>query len=75
MTALRSKAVAIDPPPDGAIGIRELLERFERFAQADELVTPPENGAVGIKALLDRLGGLAKTGYFTAGKDGDSEDR
>ena len=63
---LRSRAVAIDPPPNGAIGIQELLNRFERFAEADELVDPPEDGAVGVRELLARLANLADGGYFSS---------
>ena len=37
-STLRSHAVAIDPPTGGAIGIQELLDRFERFAAAEKLV-------------------------------------
>ncbi len=32
---LQDIAVAIDPPPDGAIGIRELLDRLDFMAKAD----------------------------------------
>ena len=63
---LRSKAVAVDPPTDGAIGIQELLRRFEAFTAADELVDPPDEGAVGIHELLARLAYLADAGYFSS---------
>ena len=63
---LRGRAVAVDPPPAGAIGIQELLSRFESFAEADELVDPPQDGAVGVRELLARLGDLADAGYFAS---------
>ena len=34
-SVLHDIAVAIDPPPDGAIGIRELLDRLDFMAEAD----------------------------------------
>jgi len=47
---LHDIAVAIDPPPDGAIGIRELLNRLDFMAEADffspnreTLDVPPPN--------------------------------
>ena len=72
---LRSKAVAIDPPPSGAIGIQELLNRFERFAEAGELVDAPKNGAVGVRELLARLGNLADGGYFSSPNAEESEEQ
>lgn len=62
--ALQSRAVAVDPPPAGAIGIQELLRRFESFAEADQLLDPPQDGAVGVRELLARLANLADAGYF-----------
>ena len=74
IASLRSQAVAIDPPPEGAIGIRELLARFEGFAAAGELIDPPEKGATGVRELLHRLGNLADAGYFSPTKRPDSEE-
>jgi hypothetical protein len=69
---LRQRAVAIDPPPEGAIGIQELLSRFEHFAEANDLTDPPADGQVGVRELLARLGNLAEAGYFSPAPD-DSE--
>jgi hypothetical protein len=74
LSTLRSRAVAIDPPPDGAIGIKELLDRFACFAEAGELVDSPENSAVGVRELLDRLGNLADAGYFSSTTGSDDPD-
>lgn len=72
--ALGGRAVAIDPPPAGAIGIQELLSRFESFAEADEFLHPPQDGAVGVRELLARLGNLADAGYF-ASSEAESSKR
>ena len=63
--SLRHRAVAIDPPPEGAIGIQELLSRFEQFAEANDLTDRPAEGQVGVRELLARLGNLADAGYFS----------
>ena len=73
--SLRERAVAIDPPPEGAIGIEELLGRFERFAEAQALTAPPEKGPVGVRELLARLGNLADAGYFSTTRDEEQEDK
>ncbi|MDA1324553.1 MAG: hypothetical protein O3C34_07390 [Proteobacteria bacterium] len=73
--SLRKQAVAIDPPPVGAIGIEELLGRFERFAEARALTDFPESGPVGVRELLTRLGGLAGAGYFSPSKDDESDEK
>lgn len=65
VAGLHGQAVAIDPPPAGAIGIQELLSRFERFAAAAELEDSPDAGAVGVRELLARLSHLADAGYFS----------
>ena len=70
--SLRQRAVAIDPPPEGAIGIQELLSRFEQFAESNDLTDPPADGQVGVKELLARLGNLADAGYFSPA---DPKDR
>lgn len=72
--SLQRRAVAVDPPPAGAVGIQELLSRFEDFAEAGELVDPPETGAVGIRELLARLAHLAEAGYFASPDPLDSEN-
>ena len=69
--SLRSHAVAIDPPPEGAMGIRELLERFESFTQTDDMIDPPSDGASGVRDLLSRLETLAETGYFSSSEADD----
>ena len=63
--ALRRQAVAIDPPPEGAIGIQELLSRFENFAETDGLGNSPQDGPVGVRELLARLANLTESGYFS----------
>ena len=70
---LRERAVAIDPPPSGAIGIEELLGRFERFAEAQAMTDLPEKGPVGVRELLTRLGNLADAGYFSSSRDDDPD--
>ena len=72
--SLRERAVAIDPPPRGAMGIEELLGRFERFAEAQAMTDMPESGPVGVRELLARLGSLADAGYFSARADNEPED-
>ena len=73
--SLRQRAVAIDPPPEGAIGIQELLSRFEQFAEANDLTDPPADGQVGVRELLARLGNLADAGYFSPTESKDSEKK
>lgn len=73
--SLRERAVAIDPPPEGAIGIQELLSRFERFAEANDLTDPPADGQVGVRELLARLGNLADAGYFSAPDPKETEKK
>ncbi|MGB0574673.1 MAG: hypothetical protein ACPGPC_00735 [Alphaproteobacteria bacterium] len=34
-SVLRDVAVAIDPPPEGAVGIRELLDRLDFLVEGD----------------------------------------
>jgi hypothetical protein len=72
---LRDRAVAIDPPPPGAIGIEELLGRFENFPEAQDLTALPENGPVGVRQLLERLDNLARAGHFSADEDDGSEEK
>jgi hypothetical protein len=72
---LRERAVAIDPPPRGAMGIEELLGRFERFAEAQAMTDMPGSGPVGVRELLARLGSLADAGYFSSRADDKSEDK
>ena len=71
--SLRHRAVAIDPPPEGAIGIQELLSRFEQFAESNDLTDPPVDGQVGVRELLARLGNLADAGYFSPPDPKDDE--
>ena len=71
--SLRERAVAIDPPPEGAMGIQELLSRFEQFAEANDLTDPPADGQVGVRELLARLGNLADAGYFSPHDPTDSD--
>ena len=73
--SLRQRAVAIDPPPKGAIGIEELLGRFERFAEAKALTDHPERSPIGVRELLTRLGNLANAGYFSSTRDKDSDEK
>lgn len=73
--SLRDQAVAIDPPPKGAIGIEELLGRFERFAEARALTDLPESSPVGVRELLTRLGNLADAGYFSSTRDDESDEK
>lgn len=73
--SLREQAVAIDPPPKGAIGIEELLGRFERFAEARALTDLPESGPVGVRELLTRLGSLADAGYFSSTRDEEPDEK
>lgn len=73
--SLRQRAVAIDPPPKGAIGIEELLGRFERFAEARALTDLPESGPVGVRELLTRLGSLADAGYFSTTRDEEPDEK
>ena len=70
---LRQQAVAIDPPPLGAIGIEELLGRFENLAQAGTLTEQPEKGAIGVRDLLERLNNLAEAGHFYSNNDDTSD--
>jgi hypothetical protein len=72
---LRDCAVAIDPPPSGAIGIEELLGRFEQFAESASLTDHPEVGPVGVKELLSRLNNLADAGKLSSPKDPDRDDK
>ena len=67
--SLRQRAVAIDPPPKGAVGIEELLGRFERFAEAKAMTDVPESGPIGVRELLTRLGNLADAGYFSSTRE------
>ena len=73
--SLRQRAVAIDPPPEGAIGIQELLSRFEQFAATNDLTDPPVDGQVGVRELLARLGNLADAGYFSPANPKDNEEK
>ena len=73
--SLRDQAVAIDPPPEGAIGIEELLGRFERFAEARALTDSPEKGPVGVRELLTRLGNLADAGYFSSTRKEEPDEK
>lgn len=73
--SLRERAVAIDPPPSGAIGIEELLGRFERFAEAQAMTDFPEKSPIGIRELLTRLGNLADAGYFSSKSDDKPDDK
>lgn len=73
--SLRHQAVAIDPPPKGAMGIEELLGRFERFAEAQALTDIPGKTPVGVRELLARLGSLADAGYFSSTRDEEPEDK
>ena len=73
--SLRERAVAIDPPPSGAIGIEELLGRFERFAEAKALTDLPEKGPVGVQELLTRLGNLTNAGYFSSTRDDEPDEK
>ena len=75
LSTLKSQAVAIDPPPSGAIGIQELLNRFERFAEADELVGLPEDRSVGVRELLERLDDLVQAGHFSSPALDDSGEQ
>ena len=71
--SLRQQVVAIDPPPKGAIGIEELLGRFERFAEAQALTDLPEKSPIGVRELLTRLGNLADAGYFSSSRSEEDE--
>ena len=62
--SLRQQAVAIDPPPSGAIGIKNLLGRFERLAEARAMTDLPEKKPIGVRELLTRLENLADAGYI-----------
>ena len=73
--SLRQQAVAIDPPPVGAIGIEELLGRFERFAEARAMTELPERSPIGVRELLTRLGSLADAGYFSSTRDDESDEK
>lgn len=73
--SLQQQAVAIDPPPAGAIGIEELLGRFERLAEAQAMGDLPGKGPVGVRELLERLGSLADAGYFSTTDDDESDDK
>jgi hypothetical protein len=73
--SLRERAVAIDPPPKGAIGIEELLGRFERFAEAQAMTDLPEKSPVGVRELLTRLGNLADAGYFSTKTDDEPDEK
>ena len=73
--SLRQRAVAIDPPPSGAIGIEELLGRFERFAEAQAMTDLPKKSPIGVRELLTRLGNLADAGYFSSTRDDESDDK
>lgn len=73
--SLRQRAVAIDPPPEGAIGIQELLSRFEQFAETNDLTDPPADGQIGVRELLARLGNLADAGYFSPADPEDGENK
>ena len=72
--SLQRKAVAVDPPPEGAIGIQELLNRFEGFAETGELSNHTETGIIGVRELLARLANLAEAGYFAPAEPGNSEN-
>ena len=72
--SLRDRAVAIDPPPAGAIGIEELLGRFENFSETHDLTAPPEKGPVGVRELLARLDNLAQAGHFSADEDDGTDE-
>ncbi len=73
--SLRQRAVAIDPPPQGAIGIEELLGRFERFAEAQAMTDLPERSPIGVRELLTRLGNLADAGYFSSTPDEEPDEK
>jgi hypothetical protein len=73
--SLQQQAVAIDPPPAGAIGIEELLGRFERLAEAQALGDLPGKGPVGVRELLERLGNLADAGYFSTTDDDEPDQK
>ena len=74
--SLQQQAVAIDPPPAGAIGIEELLGRFERLAEAQAMGDHlPGKGPVGVRELLDRLGNLADAGYFSSTDDDEPDQK
>ena len=73
--SLRQQAVAIDPPPNGTIGIEELLGRFERFAEAKALTDLPEKNPIGVRELLTRLESLIDSGYSSSTRDNASEEK
>ena len=73
--SLRERAVAIDPPPSGAIGIEELLGRLERFAEAQAMTDLPEKSPVGVRELLTRLGNLADAGYFSSTRNEEPDEK
>ena len=73
--SLRQQAVAIDPPPSGAIGIEELLGRFERFAEARAMTDLPEKSPIGVRELLTRLGNLADAGYFSSTRNDEPDKK
>jgi hypothetical protein len=73
--SLRQRAVAIDPPPSGAIGIEELLGRFERFAEAQAMTDLPEKSPIGVRELLTRLGNLADAGYFSSTVNDEPDEK
>ena len=73
--SLRQRAVAIDPPPSGAIGIEELLGRLERFAEAQAMTDLPKKSPVSVRELLTRLGNLADAGYFSSTRDDEPDEK
>jgi len=66
---LCQQAMAIDPPPVGAIGIEGLLGRFERLAEVGTLTAHSEKGVVGVRDLLKRLNNLVEEGHFSPTND------
>ena len=71
--SLRQQAVAIDPPPSRAIGMENLLGRFERFAEARAMTDLPEKSPIGVRELLTRLGDLADAAYILPPGNGDPD--
>ncbi len=56
-SVLRDVAVAIDPPPEGAVGIRELLDRLDFLVEADFFYQRKEHLIPGTRHLIyPRLG-------------------
>ncbi|NKB19739.1 MAG: hypothetical protein GKS01_04255 [Alphaproteobacteria bacterium] len=51
-SVLRDVAVAIDPPPDGAVGIHELLDRLDFLAEAD-FFSPKEQSLGTTRSFIE----------------------